>query len=65
MRLMLGNALDFPVPQVSPTETWNKWPFLVLGAILGVAGAIYNALSWDCFALATRCRIFRRCSAPQ
>jgi CIC family chloride channel protein len=44
MRLMLGNALDFPVPQVSPTETWNKWPFLVLGAILGVAGAIYNAV---------------------
>jgi CIC family chloride channel protein len=40
MRLMLGNALDFPVPQVSPTETWNKWPFLVLG----VAGAIYNAV---------------------
>lgn len=44
MRLMLGNALDFPVPQVSPTETWSKWPFLVLGALLGVSGAIYNAV---------------------
>lgn len=44
MRLMLGNALDFPVPQVSPTETWSKWPFLALGALLGVSGAIYNAV---------------------
>jgi CIC family chloride channel protein len=44
MRLMLGNALDFPVPQVSPTETWSKWPFLALGALLGVLGAIYNAV---------------------
>jgi CIC family chloride channel protein len=44
MRLMLGNALDFPVPQVSPTETWNKWPFLVLGGLLGGVGAIYNAV---------------------
>jgi CIC family chloride channel protein len=43
MRYMLGNALDFPVPQVSPTETWSKWPFLVLGALLGITGAIYNA----------------------
>ncbi len=43
MRVMLGNALDFPVPQVSPTETWNKWPFLALGALLGLTGAIYNA----------------------
>ncbi len=44
MRLMLGNALDFPVPQVSPTENWNKWPFLVLGGLLGVTGAIYNGV---------------------
>ncbi len=43
MRVMLGNALDFRVPQVSPTETWNKWPFLALGALLGLTGAIYNA----------------------
>ncbi len=44
MRLMLGNALDFRVLQVSPTETWNTWPFLALGAMLGVLGAIYNAV---------------------
>jgi chloride channel protein, CIC family len=44
MRVMLGNALDFPVPAVSPTETWNKWPFLALGVLLGVTGAIYNAV---------------------
>lgn len=44
MRLMLGNVLDFTVPQVSPTENWNKWPFLALGAILGGVGAIYNAV---------------------
>ncbi len=44
MRLMLGNVLDFTVPQVSPTESWNKWPFLVLGALLGGLGAIYNAV---------------------
>ncbi len=44
MRLMLGNVLDFTVPQVSPTENWDKWPFLALGALLGAAGALYNAV---------------------
>jgi len=44
MRVMLGNTLSFTVPQVSPTEIWNKWPFLGLGALLGVAGAIYNVV---------------------
>jgi CIC family chloride channel protein len=44
MRVMLGNTLSFHVPLVSPTETWNKWPFLALGAALGVAGAAYNVV---------------------
>jgi CIC family chloride channel protein len=44
MRAMLGNTLDFAVPQVSPTENWSKWPFLGLGALLGVLGAIYNVV---------------------
>src|SRR5271157_1347725 len=43
MRLMLGNALDFTVQQVSLTQPWNVAPFLVLGALLGAAGALYNA----------------------
>jgi CIC family chloride channel protein len=44
MRLMLGNSLSFTVPQVSPTENWTKWPFLLLGALLGVSGAVYNVV---------------------
>ncbi len=44
MRVMLGNTLSFNVAQVSLTESWNKWPFLGLGALLGVAGALYNGL---------------------
>jgi CIC family chloride channel protein len=43
MRIMLGNTLSFVVPQVIPTWVWSKWPFLALGALLGVTGAIYNA----------------------
>lgn len=43
MRIILGNTLSFVVPQVSPTEVWSKWPFVALGALLGVGGAIYNA----------------------
>ena len=47
MRLMLGNTFSFTVPQVSPTVNWTKWPFLALGALLGVAGAVYNvAVMW-------------------
>jgi chloride channel protein, CIC family len=44
MRLMLGNTFSFTVPQVSATENWSKWPFLLLGALLGVSGALYNVV---------------------
>ena len=43
MRLFLGNHLDFVVRQVSLTAVWKGWPFLVLGAMLGVVGALYNS----------------------
>jgi chloride channel protein, CIC family len=42
MRAMLGNTFSFRVPQVSATENWIKWPFLMLGVFLGVLGAVYN-----------------------
>jgi chloride channel protein, CIC family len=44
MRLMLGNTLSFNVQQVSPTESWSKWPFLALGVGMGVVGAVYNLI---------------------
>jgi chloride channel protein, CIC family len=43
MRLMLGNALDFTVEQVSPTHPWQTLPFLLLGLPVGLLGAVYNA----------------------
>jgi len=43
MRLFLGNHLDFVVRQVSLTAAWKDWPFLVLGAMLGAIGALYNS----------------------
>ena len=42
MRDLLGNTLSFTVPLVSLTEIWGKWPFVVMGAILGATGALYN-----------------------
>jgi chloride channel protein, CIC family len=42
MRLMLGNALDFTMRHVSMTQVWKVGPFLVLGAMLGFVGAVYN-----------------------
>ncbi len=43
MRWMLGNTLSFTVPAVSFTHVWRIGPFLVLGALLGAVGALYNA----------------------
>ena len=54
MRLMLGNALSFSVAQVSPTESWNKWPFLALGVLLGLGGALYNRVVMGLLRIADR-----------
>ena len=43
MRLFLGNHFEFAVRQVSLTAVWKGWPFLVLGLLLGVGGALYNS----------------------
>jgi chloride channel protein, CIC family len=45
MRLMLGNTLVFHVQAVNPTEAWRLAPFLVLGALLGATGALYNLMT--------------------
>ncbi len=54
MRLMLGNALDFTVQQVSQTQGWKVAPFLALGALLGAAGALYNAANVGLLRLSDR-----------
>jgi CIC family chloride channel protein len=54
MRLMLGNTLDFTVQQVSLTQPWKVAPFLVLGALLGAAGALYNAANVGLLRLSDR-----------
>jgi chloride channel protein, CIC family len=54
MRAMLGNALDFTVQQVSLTHIWSGGPFLILGALLGVAGVVYNAAIVGLLRLADR-----------
>jgi chloride channel protein, CIC family len=54
MRLMLGNALDFTVTHVSLTQVWRVGPFLVLGALLGAVGAVYNACTVGLLRLADR-----------
>lgn len=43
MRLILGNHFDFTIRQVSLTAVWKGWPFLVLGVLLGIGGAVYNS----------------------
>lgn len=63
MRLMLGNTLDFTVRQVSLTAVWKGWPFLLLGTLLGAAGALYNTTIVALLRLAdrfsTRSSVFR------
>lgn len=54
MRLMLGDALDFTVRHVSQTQVWKIGPFLVLGALLGAVGAVYNASTVGLLRLADR-----------
>lgn len=44
MRLFMGNHFDFAVPRISLLPVWMLWPFLVLGALLGVVGASYNRI---------------------
>jgi CIC family chloride channel protein len=41
-RSMLGNQFDFVVQRVTLTATWKILPFLMLGALLGVVGTLYN-----------------------
>ena len=50
----LGDALDFTVQQVSPTHVWRGGPFLLLGALLGVVGALYNAATVGLLRLSDR-----------
>ena len=42
MRLIAGNHLNFTVPVIGLVPVWKLWPFLVLGALLGVVGDSYN-----------------------
>jgi CIC family chloride channel protein len=44
MRLVMGNHFDFTVPQIALLPVWMLWPFLLLGALLGVVGASYNRI---------------------
>ena len=54
MRLMLGNALDFTVQQVSLTHGWRGGPFLAFGALLGAVGALYNSATVSLLRLSDR-----------
>jgi chloride channel protein, CIC family len=42
VRAMLGNYFDFDVQRFSFAMTGKLYPFLLLGALLGVIGAVYN-----------------------
>ncbi len=44
MRLIMGDHFDFTVPQIGLLPASKLWPFLVLGALLGVVGASYNRI---------------------
>ena len=53
MRWALGNTHDFILKPVN--HGWSIFPFLLLGALLGVAGAYYNRLLLVMLRLADRC----------
>lgn len=54
MRLFLGNEFDFAVPQASAPAIPLGWPFLILGAVLGALGALYNLVIVALLRLADR-----------
>jgi len=54
VRWMLGNEVDFTVRQVELTYAWKIGPFLALGALLGAAGALYNAATMRLLRLGDR-----------
>lgn len=43
-RLAFGNQFDFVVKHASLTTLWKVWPFLILGILIGVVGALYNRI---------------------
>ena len=43
-RSPLGDRFDFVVTQMSLTTVWKILPFAILGALIGVVGALYNRL---------------------
>jgi len=42
MRMIIGNHFDFTVTQVRSLPAYLLWPFLMLGVLLGIVGAVYN-----------------------
>jgi len=42
VRLILGNHFDFMVNESTLNSVYKLWPFLVLGLLLGLLGALYN-----------------------
>ena len=44
MRAMLGNQADFVVENVAFTTSWKIYPFVLLGALMGIIGALYNGI---------------------
>jgi CIC family chloride channel protein len=44
MRFFMGNHLDFAVHTIGILPVWSLWPFLLLGALLGIVGAGYNRI---------------------
>lgn len=43
-RLILGSAPDFNVSALEPGANWNLFLYVLLGAVLGLLGVVYNRL---------------------